>query len=205
VMISHVLIYQFFVVYYHVKSTKLFTHTHAMKGTKPLDQPLSRSGGSNRSARANKPAGENGFAGVNGSARVNGSAGVNESAGVNGSVGANGSAGANKFVGANRAAESEASMSTGVGESNEVGESSGGQAVELKWVNDKSRDHMEKYQERMVESHGENVESHSHNEELWNKVTPLNRGNTFRAYIACDPVFLLTRRSSTHNASTSHP
>ncbi|GJV77325.1 hypothetical protein Tco_1508909 [Tanacetum coccineum] len=84
-------------------------------------------------------------------------------------------------------------MSTAVGESNEVGESSGGQAVELKWVNDKSRDHMEKYQERMVESHGENVESHSHNEELWNKVTLLNRGNTFGAYNACDPVEVLEK------------
>ncbi|GJR83701.1 hypothetical protein Tco_0154486 [Tanacetum coccineum] len=80
--------------------------------------------------------------GANGSAEINGPAEVNSSAG------ANGSAGANESVG------SEASTSTGVGESNEVGESSGGQSVELKWVNDKSRDHMEKYQERMVESHG---------------------------------------------------
>ena len=57
----------------------------------------------------------------------------------------------------------------------------------------------------MVESHGENVESHPHNEELWNKVTPPNRGNTYGAYNASDPVFLLTRKPSTHNASTSHP
>ncbi|GJU16896.1 hybrid signal transduction histidine kinase M [Tanacetum coccineum] len=100
---------------------------------------------------------------------------------------------------------SVASTSTGVGESNEVGESSGGQAVELRWVNDKSRDHMEKYQESMVESHGENVESHPHNEEPWNKVTPPNRGNTFGAYNASDHVFLFTGTPSTRNASTSHP
>ncbi|GJZ62611.1 RNA recognition motif-containing protein isoform 1 [Tanacetum coccineum] len=88
--------------------------------------------------------------GVNGSARQNGS--ENGSAGTNGSVG------------------SVASTSIGVGELNEVGESSGGQAVKPRWVNDKSRDHMEKYQAVMVESHGEDVESHPHNAELWNKV-----------------------------------
>ncbi|GJU16897.1 hypothetical protein Tco_1144863 [Tanacetum coccineum] len=98
-----------------------------------------------------------------------------------------------------------ASTSTGVGKSNEVGESSGGQAVEPRWVNDKSRDHMEKYQESMVEIHGENFESHPHNEEPWNKVTPPNRGNTFGAYNASDHVFLLTGTPSTRNASTSHP
>ncbi|GKC30096.1 putative transposon, En/Spm-like protein [Tanacetum coccineum] len=105
--------------------------------------------------------------------------GVNGSAGENGSE--NGSTGVNGSVG------SVASTSIGVGELNEVGESSGGQAVKPRWVNDKSRDHMEKYQESMVESHGENVESHPHNEELWNKITPTNRGDTFGAYNASDP------------------
>ncbi|GKA36794.1 hypothetical protein Tco_0723359 [Tanacetum coccineum] len=155
-----------------------------IKRTKPLDQLLSGYGGSNRSARANGSTGENGSAGVNGPAGVNRSAGVNGSAGENGST--NGSTGVNGSVG------SVASTSTGVGESNEVGESSGHQAVEPRWVNDKSRDHM-------------NAESHPHNEELWNKVTPPNRGNTFGAYNASDPVFLLTGTPSTRNASTSHP
>ncbi|GKD86708.1 hypothetical protein Tco_1357862 [Tanacetum coccineum] len=136
------------------------------------------------SARANGSTGENGSAGVNGPAGVNRSAGVNGSAGENGST--NGSTGVNGSVG------SVASTSTGVGESNEVGESSGHQAVEPRWVNDKSRDHM-------------NAESHPHNEELWNKVTPPNRGNTFGAFNASDPVFLLTGTLSTRNASTSHP
>nr|GEW57097.1 hypothetical protein [Tanacetum cinerariifolium] len=66
----------------------------------------------------------------------------------------------------NGSAGAKASTSNGVGESNVVGESSGGQAVELRRVNDKSRDHMEKLQEGMTESHGENAESHPHNEEL---------------------------------------
>ena len=57
----------------------------------------------------------------------------------------------------------------------------------------------------MIESHGENVDTHPHDEELWNKVTPPNRGNTFGAYNASDPIFLLTGTPSTHNASTSHP
>ncbi|GKA84415.1 hypothetical protein Tco_0806010 [Tanacetum coccineum] len=92
-----------------------------------------------------------------------------------------------------------------VGESNEVGESSGGQMVEPRWVNDKSHDHMEKYHGAMVENHGENVESHPHNEILWNKITPPNRRNTFGAYNASDPVFLLTGTPFIRNASTSHP
>ncbi|GKE54254.1 transposon, En/Spm-like, transposase-associated domain protein, partial [Tanacetum coccineum] len=91
--------------------------------------------------------------GVNGSTGVNGSAGQNESAGVNGSAGQNGSE--NGSARTNGSVESVASTSTGVGELNEVGESSGGQAVKPRWVNDKSRDHMEKYQAVMVESHGE--------------------------------------------------
>nr|GEX44230.1 uncharacterized mitochondrial protein AtMg00810-like [Tanacetum cinerariifolium] len=86
-----------------------------------------------------------------------------------------------------------------------VGESSGGQRVEPRWVNDKSRDHMAKYQGDMIESHWENVESHPHNEIIWNKVTPPNRRNTFGPYNAFDPVFLLTGTPSTRNASTSHP
>ncbi|GJR64767.1 hypothetical protein Tco_0010832 [Tanacetum coccineum] len=140
-----------------------------MKGTKPLDQPLSRSGGSNRPARANGPIRDNRLVGVNESARVNGSAGVNgstrvnRSAGQNESAGVNGSAGQNESengsAGTNGSVGSVASTSTGVGELNEVGESSGGQAVKPRWVNDKSRDHMEKYQAVMVESHGEDVES----------------------------------------------
>ncbi|PWA85052.1 transposon, En/Spm-like, Transposase-associated domain protein [Artemisia annua] len=187
-----------------IRSTEFFTHTHAMKGTKPLDQPptVSRSGGLNRSAEANRSAGTNGSAEVNGSAGENGLVGANGSGGANGPVGANGPGGANGSAGANGSVGSEASTSTGVGESNEVGESSGGQAVEPRWVNDKSRDHMVK---GMVESHGENVESNPHDEELWNKVTPPNRGNTFGAYNAYDPIFLLTGTPSTHNASTSHP
>ncbi|GJT92693.1 transposon, En/Spm-like, transposase-associated domain protein [Tanacetum coccineum] len=196
-----------------IRSTELFTHTHAMKGTKPLDQLLSRSVGSNRAARANGSTGSNRSAGVNRSAGENGSAngsagenrpaGENKSAGVNGLVGENGSA--NGSAGANGSVGSVASTSTGVGESNEVGESSGGQTVELRWVNEKSRDHMEKYQGAMVESHGENVESHPHNEIPWNKITPPNQGNTFGAYNASDPVFLLTGTPSIRNASTSHP
>ncbi|GKA21742.1 hypothetical protein Tco_0701731 [Tanacetum coccineum] len=66
----------------------------------------------------------------------------------------------------NGSAGAKASTSNRVGESNVVGESSGGQAVEPRRVNDKSRDHMEKYHEGMTGSHGENVESHLHNEEL---------------------------------------
>ncbi|GJW49099.1 hypothetical protein Tco_0090450 [Tanacetum coccineum] len=87
----------------------------------------------------------------------------------------NGLTGANGLAGSNRSAGSKAS--TGVRESNEVGESSGDQVVELRWVNDNSCDHIESYQASMVESHGENAESHPHNEELRNK-----------AYNAFDPI-----------------
>nr|GEX47477.1 RNA-directed DNA polymerase, eukaryota [Tanacetum cinerariifolium] len=137
--------------------------------------------GPNRLARANRPTGENRSDGENRSARENGSA--------------NGSDEANRSVG------TVVSISIGVGESNEVGELSRGQAVEPRWVNDKSHDHMVS----MVKSHGENVESHPHNEKLWSKITPPNRGNTFRVYNASDPVFLLTQTPSTRSASTSHP
>ncbi|GJS99034.1 hypothetical protein Tco_0820204 [Tanacetum coccineum] len=65
-----------------------------------------------------------------------------------------------------RAGAKMLSSQNGVEESNVIGESIGGQAVKPRRVNDKSRDHMEKYQEGMTESHGENVESHPHNEEL---------------------------------------
>nr|GEY26484.1 hypothetical protein [Tanacetum cinerariifolium] len=78
--------------------------------------------GPNRLARANGPTGESRSDGENRSARENGSA--------------NGSDEANRSVG------TVASTSIGVGESNEVGELSRGQAVEPRWVNDKSHDHM---------------------------------------------------------------
>ncbi|PWA86375.1 transposon, En/Spm-like, Transposase-associated domain protein [Artemisia annua] len=165
-----------------VRSTEFFTYTNAMKGSRPLDQPPIVSG-------SNRSAGANGSTGTNGSTGANVSAGANGPARANGSVGANGSAMANGLAGANGS----------------VGESSGGQAVEPRWVNDKSCHHMEKYQEGMIKSHGENVDTHPHDEELWNKVTPPNRGNTFWAYNASDHIFLLTGTPSTQNASTSHP
>nr|GEW04799.1 hypothetical protein [Tanacetum cinerariifolium] len=62
--------------------------------------------------------------------------------------------GANGLAGANGSINLEASMSNGFGELNEVGELSGGQAVKPRWVNDKSHDHMGKYQEGKVKSHG---------------------------------------------------
>ncbi|GKB67984.1 hypothetical protein Tco_0929396 [Tanacetum coccineum] len=59
---------------------------------------------------------------------------------------------------------------------------------------------VEKYQAGMVESHGENVESHPHNKGLWSKVTPPNRGNPFGAYNASDHIFLLMGTPSTSNS-----
>ncbi|GJX84613.1 hypothetical protein Tco_0335387 [Tanacetum coccineum] len=44
------------------------------------------------------------------------------------------------------------------------------------------------YQEGKVECHGDNVESHPHNEKLWNKVTLTNMGNTFGEYNASDHI-----------------
>ncbi|GKC73037.1 hypothetical protein Tco_1118920, partial [Tanacetum coccineum] len=85
------------------------------------------------------------------STRANRPAGAHKPAGDNGSAGVNGSARVNGSAGENGSTNSR--------------ESSRGQVVEPRWVNDKSHDHMEKYQESMVESHGENVESHPHNEE----------------------------------------
>ncbi|GJS74816.1 hypothetical protein Tco_0707657 [Tanacetum coccineum] len=78
----------------------------------------------------------------------------------------------------------------------EIGESNRGETVEPRWVNEKSRDHMGKYQEGMVESHGENVESHPHNEELWNKFTLLNHTHIMRNY---------RTKSLRLIGSTSHP
>ncbi|GJZ45583.1 hypothetical protein Tco_0593179 [Tanacetum coccineum] len=64
-------------------------------------------------------------------------------------------------------------------------------------------DEAEKYQEGLVEIHAENVESHPHNEVLWNKVTPPNSGKTFGAYNASDPIFLLTEMPCQYISSTN--
>ncbi|GJS68865.1 hypothetical protein Tco_0683430 [Tanacetum coccineum] len=51
---------------------------------------------------------------------------------------------------------------------------------------------LEKYQACMTKSHGEDVESHPHNQETWNEVTPVKRGNTHGAGKSSDPIFVLT-------------
>ncbi|GJZ02890.1 hypothetical protein Tco_0520851 [Tanacetum coccineum] len=44
----------------------------------------------------------------------------------------------------------------------------------------------------MAKSHEEDVESHPHNQEAWNEVTPVKRGNTHGAGKSSDPIFVLT-------------
>ncbi|GJT98447.1 hypothetical protein Tco_1093965 [Tanacetum coccineum] len=57
----------------------------------------------------------------------------------------------------------------------------------------------------MTKTHGEDVESHPHNQETWNKATPVNRGNTHGAGKSSDPIFALTRIPSTPSTATSYP
>nr|GFA50526.1 hypothetical protein [Tanacetum cinerariifolium] len=63
----------------------------------------------------------------------------------------------------------------------------------------------EKYQACIITSHGEDVESHSHNQETWNEVTPVKRDNTHGAGKSSDPKFVLTGTPSTPHAATSYP
>ncbi|GJR66422.1 transposon, En/Spm-like, transposase-associated domain protein [Tanacetum coccineum] len=63
----------------------------------------------------------------------------------------------------------------------------------------------EKYKACMTKIHGEDVESHPHNQETWNEVTPVKRGITHGAGTSSDPIFVLTGIPSTPHAATSYP
>ncbi|GJY04474.1 ALP1-like protein isoform X1 [Tanacetum coccineum] len=67
-----------------------------------------------------------------------------------------------------------------------------GQLEQTGWLCQEHQQGWEKYQASMAHIYWENFESHPHNEELWNKVTQPYKGNTFWAYKAFDPIFLLT-------------
>ncbi|GJS02854.1 hypothetical protein Tco_0319362 [Tanacetum coccineum] len=57
----------------------------------------------------------------------------------------------------------------------------------------------------MITSHGEDVESHSHNQETWNEVTPVKIDNTHGEGKSSDPILMLTGTPSTPHAATSYP
>ncbi|GKD24812.1 hypothetical protein Tco_1231026 [Tanacetum coccineum] len=159
-------------------STKFYTYVHILKATRP---PLVQQSV--------------------GSAGIDGSVGEGESNGVGRSDGTDGSI---------RVCRSN-DGSQGVSGSNDRSILDGGSTsvevdvVEPVWVNDKSREHIEKYKACMTKSYGEDVESHPHDQETWNEVTPIKRGITHGAGKSSDPIFVLTGIPSTPHAATSYP
>ncbi|GKD16659.1 hypothetical protein Tco_1205817 [Tanacetum coccineum] len=164
-------------------STKFYTYVHTLKATRsPLVQ---QSVGS---------ANIGGSAGVDGSVEEGGSNGVGGSDGTHGLIGVCGSNDGSQGV----CGSNDGSIREGGSTSIEV------DVVEPVWVNDKSREHIEKYKACMTKSHGEDVESHPHNQETWNEVTPVKRGITHGAGKSSDLIFVLTGIPSTPHAATSY-
>ncbi|GJT52205.1 hypothetical protein Tco_0978362 [Tanacetum coccineum] len=159
-------------------STKFYTYAHTLKATRP---PLVQQ--------------SDGLAGVDRSV------GEGESNGVGGSDGTDGSIGVCGSNNGSQGASGSNDVSTGDGGSTSIEVD----VVEPVWVNDKSREHIEKYKACMTKIHGEDVESHPHNQETWNEVTPVKRGITHGAGTSSDPIFVLTGIPSTPHAATSYP